>query len=496
MVNVLTGEISSRFNSDTQHAPESLVNLSRKLNHSAKLNPSIYASRRSLRAPNKYKYDEKAPIEELCRGFKAEQEERLRALRENCESRRKRYAEENRSDPTSAQRGPTRVYVHRNRSLMWCETPKAISTSWGRAVFKLEGRDDLEDVNYVWVHIFMQESFDYYAPIVLNPKVFSNVPHFDTYHKLLFVRDPFSRLLSAYLDKVAFPEMPYHNLVDSIKQEMRCDFAAKESRCVKEAESATNRLTRCRRLFDENNKYVVRDSVGLHDILAKALGHLPDPISIDSNLCDTIQVPDCSPERILSACKADLNSTPSFSEFTQYVLEARDPKFVFDRHWSPIALNCAPCSFPFTRVLRYESMTRDVECALREIYPASVYDRLKPQDNIPSNSNDTKSLDPQITGKGKQNSPDSSHNTQHTNPPPVKENTHLPLNSLSMVRALRPRSVDYKRKSADRVLKEYYSQLSPELMQRLWDFFAADSELFDYPLPDFGISKFQHIDLP
>ena len=497
---VLAEDTSSRSSSDTQQVAEALVNHSGEQKQSKTRIPTAVAARRPLRA---HKYDANAPIEELCKGFKEEQMERLQAMRENCEARHQRFAQKKLADPTSAQHGPTRVYVHRNRSLMWCETPKAISTSWGRAVFKMEGRE-LEDVNYVWVHIFMQESFEYLSPIVLNPKAFSHVPKFDTYNKLLFVRDPFSRFLSAYLDKVAFPELTYHNLVDSIKREMRCNYATKESRCLNDAEIATNRLARCRRLFQENSKFVVRDSVGLQDVLADTLGHVPDPNTIDSNLCDTIHVPDCSPERLLSTCKANLNSTPSFSEFTQYVLEARDPKFALDRHWSPIALNCAPCSFPFTRVLRFESMTRDVECALREIYPASAYERLQLQVQPPTNLNINTALNAQmnfnhtnaqVTVYGKQSASDPSQNTQHISPPAAKANEHTQSNPLSMVRALRPRSADYKRPSADRALKEYYSQLSPELMQRLWDFYAADSELLDYPFPDFGLFKFKHIDL-
>ena len=361
---------------------------------------------------------------------------------------------------------------------MWCEPPKAMSTSWGRAMFALEGRDTT-DIFFVWVHLFMQARFEFLSPSTLAMNVFRHVPHFDTYEMLLFLRDPFTRLHSSYIDKILHPLQRYHNLVESINRELKCNYSSTEHKCLQRLEDATHRKSECRRLINEHGTGVIIESPGLRETITNLLGFDPDPKKFDDKTCNRILEPDCSSTTLLEGCNVNVTAVPSFAEFVQYILEARDPKYAMDRHWSPVSLNCAPCSMPYTHILRLESMTRDVECTLREIYPAASYSKLVSPTYYgvvngkvevirtpPSLKNDTE--------KGK---------NAHVNKPPP---------ALGTIGALRPRERDYKGDTVHNTMNEHYAQLSPALLRDLWDFYRDDTELFGYTSePDFGLAKFK-----
>ena len=420
----------------------------------------------------------KTPIEVLCKGFKMEQAERIANLKAKCEARHKRFSEQKQKDPMLTRKGTSRMYMHRNRSLMWCETPKAISTSWGRALFALEGRDT-GDVNYVWVHLFMQERFEFLSPSSLTMHVFRNVPHFDTYRKLLFLRDPFTRLHSAYIDKIVQPFLQYHNLVESINRELKCNYLSIEHKCLQLMENADHRKSECRRLIHEHGTGVIIESPGLRETITNLLGFDPDPKAFDAQTCNKIHVPDCSSKTLLKGCHVNLTAVPSFAEFVQYILEAKDPKYSMDRHWSPVTLNCAPCSMPYTHILQLESMTRDVECTLREIYPSASYGKLV----SPTHYGVVNGMVEVIRAPPSLNYDTPKEKHAHNKKPPP---------AIGTVGAVRPRDRDYKQDKARDILKQHYAQLSPTLMRNLWDFYRDDTELLDYPSePDFGLNKFK-----
>ena len=364
---------------------------------------------------------------------------------------------------------------------MWCETPKAMSTSWGRAVFALEGRDT-RNVNYVWVHHLMQERFEFLSPSSLTMQVFRNVPHFDTYRKLLFLRDPFTRLHSAYIDKIARPFLQYHNLVESINREFRCNYSSLEGKCLQELKQAESRKADCRRLIKEHGPCVIIESPGLRSIITDLLGFDPDPKAFDEKTCNKIPVLDCSSAVLLKGCHVNLTAVPSFAEFVQYILEARDPKYALDRHWSPVTLNCAPCSMPYTHIMRHESITRDVECMLREIYSPDAYSKLVSPTQYGIRNGYVISL--------RGTSLNISKGQTNANVQPIQQQKSKV--TLDEIGALRPRERDYKSDTALNQLKRHYSQLSPTLMLKIREFYWDDTELFDYPSePDFGLEKFK-----
>ena len=442
---------------------------------------------------------------DLCDDFKEEQETRLRELRARCEQRQKRYSEAGTSDPMLSRHGTTRVYLHHNRSLMWCETPKAMSTSWGRVVFGLEGRDTSQ-ISYVRVHIWMHDTFEFVAPTVFSMDSFNHVTRFEEYSKLIFVRDPFTRFLSAYLDKVELPGMKYHNLVKRIRQEVECNMTALVQNCYRDLErtlsqsAITNnpaglmRVIKCYRLFFENSPSEIQESAGLREQLLQLLGRDINFLNekLGYEMCNEQKVSvsatsdyvkliyTCSTSVLMKSCAANLSSgaIPTFEQFTRYVLDARDSKYALDRHWSPVSINCAPCSIPYTHFLRFETMIRDVECSLRDIYPPSAYANLATPAIYSYDNGTLKATNSKLN--------------------PLASFKNKPIVNLKVkggtIGALRARAQDYRRKSSEDFLKSHYSQLTPDLMQRLWEFYRGESELLGYdPEPDFGISKFKDL---
>ena len=436
---------------------------------------------------------------ELCSGFRAEMKARIQNLQARCNKLSLKHKQSQQSNSPLTRHGTTRVYLHHNRSLMWCETPKAMSTSWGRAVFGLEGRDTSK-ITYVRVHIWMHDTFEYLAPTILSTKAFTHVENFSSYRKLLFVRDPFTRLLSAYLDKVEFPRMKYHDLVTNIKREVHCNYSQLKENCyhLMEGSHFDNisapliRRLKCHYILLDNTASDIINSAGLRDQLVHLIGREIDfqKESLGVQLCNHIKTPipvnyerlykQCSKSALLKSCSVKLSnaSVPTFEQFTKYVLDAHDPKYALDRHWSPTSLNCAPCEVPYTHILRFESMVRDVECILREVYPADAYAKLLVPSLYMIDNGTIKVTGPNVN--------------------PLANSKKHSITSLIVsegtVGALRPRDRDYKREGSRKYLKDYYAQLSPVLMRRLWDFSRDDADLFDYDSePDFGLEKFRRL---
>ena len=426
---------------------------------------------------------------------------RIQNLQARCTALSLKHKLSQQSNSPLTRHGTTRVYLHHNRSLMWCETPKAMSTSWGRAVFGLEGRDTSQ-ISYVRVHIWMHDTFEYVAPTILSTRAFNHVQNFSSYRKLLFVRDPFTRLLSAYLDKVEFPKMTYHDLVTNIKQEAHCNYSQLEENCYQSYEikkgskfdniSALIRRLKCHHILLENSASEIIDSAGLRDKLDQLIGREIDfqNETLGVQLCNQIKTPipvnynrlfkQCSKAALVKSCSVKLSnaSVPTFEQFTKYMLDAHDPKYALDRHWSPTSLNCAPCAVPYTHIVRFESMVRDVECVLREVYPADAYAKLLVPSLYTIDNGTIKVTEP--------------------NGNPLANSKKHSITSLSVSRgtvgALRPRDRDYKREGSQRYLKDHYAQLSPALMRRLWDFYRDDAHLLGYDSePDFGLEKFRRL---
>ncbi|XP_034031882.1 carbohydrate sulfotransferase 8-like [Thalassophryne amazonica] len=99
----------------------------------------------------------------------------------------------------------SRVYVEDRSKLLYCEVPKAGCSNWKRVLMVLGGsatstRDIPHDAAHYANHLRRLESYD-------RPGITERL---HSYMKVLFVREPFERLVSAFRDKFESPNSYYH----------------------------------------------------------------------------------------------------------------------------------------------------------------------------------------------------------------------------------------------------------------------------------------------
>ncbi|XP_035521249.1 carbohydrate sulfotransferase 8-like [Morone saxatilis] len=104
-----------------------------------------------------------------------------------------------------SQRQVSRVYVEDRSRLLYCEVPKAGCSNWKRVLMVLGGsatstQDIPHDAAHYGNHLRRLES---YSRTGITERLRS-------YTKVLFVREPFERLVSAFRDKFESPNSYYH----------------------------------------------------------------------------------------------------------------------------------------------------------------------------------------------------------------------------------------------------------------------------------------------
>ncbi|XP_029993463.1 carbohydrate sulfotransferase 8 [Sphaeramia orbicularis] len=128
------------------------------------------------------------------------QESRRRLLSEVCAKYQPGVTEQ-----LVSQRQVSRVYVEDRYKLLYCEVPKSGCSNWKRVLMVLGGsatstRDIPHDAAHYANHLRRLESYDR-AGIA---------DRLASYTKVLFVREPFERLVSAFRDKFESPNSYYH----------------------------------------------------------------------------------------------------------------------------------------------------------------------------------------------------------------------------------------------------------------------------------------------
>ncbi|MBN3309879.1 CHST8 sulfotransferase, partial [Amia calva] len=99
----------------------------------------------------------------------------------------------------------SRIFVEDKHKLLYCEVPKAGCSNWKRVLMVLEGfasstRDIQHNTVHYGNHLKRLDSFDHRG---ISQRL-------ETYTKVLFVREPFERLVSAFRDKFEHPNSYYH----------------------------------------------------------------------------------------------------------------------------------------------------------------------------------------------------------------------------------------------------------------------------------------------
>ncbi|XP_028733614.1 carbohydrate sulfotransferase 8 [Peromyscus leucopus] len=128
------------------------------------------------------------------------QQERKRVMREACAKYR---ASSSRRAVTP--RHVSRIFVEDRHRVLYCEVPKAGCSNWKRVLMVLAGlASSTADIQHNTVH---------YGSALKRLDTFDRqgiVHRLSTYTKMLFVREPFERLVSAFRDKFEHPNSYYH----------------------------------------------------------------------------------------------------------------------------------------------------------------------------------------------------------------------------------------------------------------------------------------------
>ncbi|XP_039539977.1 carbohydrate sulfotransferase 8 isoform X1 [Pimephales promelas] len=136
---------------------------------------------------------------EISRRLSDVQESRRRIVREVCGKYRSNISR------TITPHHVSRIYVEDRHKLLYCEVPKAGCSNWKRLLMVLAGvANSTRDINHVSVHydnhLKRLDSFDRQG---ISKRL-------ETYTKVLFVREPMERLVSAFRDKFESPNSYYH----------------------------------------------------------------------------------------------------------------------------------------------------------------------------------------------------------------------------------------------------------------------------------------------
>ncbi|XP_069855144.1 carbohydrate sulfotransferase 8 [Dipodomys merriami] len=128
------------------------------------------------------------------------QQDRKRLMREACAKYR---ASSSRRSVTP--RHVSRIFVEDRHRVLYCEVPKAGCSNWKRVLMVLAGlASSTADLHHNTVH---------YGSALKRLDTFDRqgiLYRLSTYTKMLFVREPFERLVSAFRDKFEHPNSYYH----------------------------------------------------------------------------------------------------------------------------------------------------------------------------------------------------------------------------------------------------------------------------------------------
>ncbi|XP_030646590.1 carbohydrate sulfotransferase 8 [Chanos chanos] len=234
---------------------------------------------------------EKSNVEKLARA----QQSRKRLMREVCEKYRSSNAKR-----TITRNHVSRVFVADRYKLLYCEVPKVGCSNWKRVLMVLEGLASStgeiqhEDVHY-GNHLRRLDSFDRQG-IALR---------LQTYTKVLFLREPFERLVSAFRDKFESPNSYYHPVFG---KPIISRYRSNASRtALRTGEGVT---------FKEFIQYLldVHRPVGM-DIHWEPVGQLCSPCLLDYDFVGKFETLEAEANFLLRSIGAPTNLTfPSFKD--------------------------------------------------------------------------------------------------------------------------------------------------------------------------------------
>ncbi|KAM4652087.1 carbohydrate sulfotransferase 9-like [Discoglossus pictus] len=176
------------------------------------------------------------------------------------------------------------LFVEHNHKFIYCEVPKAGCSNWKRIILLLSTTlgASADDLNHEDVHTTpLLTRLSSYSPIQ-QMRLLKN------YNKVMFTRDPFNRLVSAYRDKLLHDE-PYYSktMADIIKSRVR-----------KQGHSA-EKVT-----FEEFVRFIVQENPDYRDTHWKPMYELCDPCNIQYDFVGKFETINEDADYILKAVGA------------------------------------------------------------------------------------------------------------------------------------------------------------------------------------------------
>jgi len=205
-------------------------------------------------------------------------------------------------------------------SVVWCPVFKAASSNWMEYLMQLS---ELDSKKIASIKRKFRNQPNVQARMVAPKLSMDNLKKLEgknTTKKLLLVRHPFDRLLSAFRDKL--------------------------ERC-----STNKKCTVANWYYDKYGKKIVSK------YREKAIQKFSSSYFSKSNNSGS-PIPPSEP----FTRTADL---PSWWEFVQYVKDT--PPGNHDEHWKPVSLYCTPCAYSFNYILHFENIQQEEKHLLSEI---------------------------------------------------------------------------------------------------------------------------------
>ncbi|XP_072574452.1 carbohydrate sulfotransferase 8-like isoform X1 [Paramormyrops kingsleyae] len=194
----------------------------------------------------------------------------------------------------------SRIYVEDRHKLLYCEVPKVGCSNWKRVLMVLQGlapstQEIQHDAVHYGNHLRRLDSFDHRGI----------AQRLETYTKVLFVREPLERLVSAFRDKFENPNTYYHPVFG------RPIISRYRANASKEALKTGTGVT-----FKEFVQYLldVHRPVGM-DIHWEPVGRLCSPCLLDYDFIGKFETIEEDANFLLSRLGAPPNLTfPSFKD--------------------------------------------------------------------------------------------------------------------------------------------------------------------------------------
>ncbi|XP_053331395.1 carbohydrate sulfotransferase 8-like [Spea bombifrons] len=208
------------------------------------------------------------------------------------------------------------LFVEHTHRFIYCEVPKVGCTNWKRIILLLNKTlgATLNDLEHNSVHTH---------PLLTKLSAYSPTEQaelLNNYTKVMFVRDPLQRLVSAYRDKFLHEDEEYY--YDTVAKIIK--------RSIGRSENSTGKIT-----FEEFARFVVQENPLYRDTHWKPMYELCDPCNIRYDIVGKFETMKRDSDFVLKTIKAPKNL--AYPSIKHYANETRTSKEISMRFFSSLS---------------------------------------------------------------------------------------------------------------------------------------------------------------